>query len=57
MAKIIEKTVLDGLPRVIRRLGSTNPEGRFSRRAAPQLKELIERSKALAETEFIIRYW
>lgn len=55
--EVIDKAVLDGLPRVIRRLGSTNPEGCLSRRAAPQMKELIERSKALAETEFIIRYW
>jgi len=54
---VIDKSVLDGLPLVIRRLGSANPEEGLSRRVAPQLKELIERSKALAGTEFIVRDW
>lgn len=54
---VVDKTVLDGLPRVIRRLGSVNPEEFLSQRAASQLKEIIERSKALPETEFIHRHW
>ena len=51
----VDGSVLGEIPRVIRRLGYANPEERLSRQPTRQLKELIERSKAITDTDSTLR--
>lgn len=53
----LNDSVLSNIPRVIFRLRDANPEESLSLQATPQLKELVERSKSVAETEFIDTDW
>lgn len=54
----IVDSILDDMPRVICRLGGANPEGQFTHQEAPEMKDLIERSRSVDRTtEFIARDW